>query len=254
MSRSWIRLLDRGEALLRTRGPLLAVLLLAVVVLTAAGGLHAGGLASASEPALAILVPMAVVLGAVATGGVVSEELVSGATLLWIQKPSGGVGTYLLRLTERILLGWILVVVLAGAQAGTLAALDGVGSGATFLLHSVPLALGLVPLGASVTWLLSSAGVEGDAALSLLLLPLWILGGVMLEGLPGVPPLLAHLLEATAPPRTFLAALPGLPEGGALPGPGPVFHYVAWVGVVVLAGCAALTLRLRRPFATGASR
>lgn len=254
MRRVLTRLLDRGEAMVRTRGGVLSLLALGVVVLTAVGARQGGALASGSEPALAVLVPMAVVLGAVAAAGVVSAELRNGATLLWVQKPGGGVTTYLIRLGERLLLGWILVLGLAGAQAGTLALVEGVGSSGEFLLQSVPLVLFLVPVGAGVTWLLSSAGVEGDAALSLLLIPLWILGGSLLESLPGIPPAVARLLEATAPPQTLLAALPQLYRGGSLPGAGPAAHYLAWLGAMVLAGGVVLYVRLRRPFAMGSSR
>lgn len=254
MTPALIRLLDRGEALVRTRGGFLSLLALAVVVLTALGAGQGGALASASEPALAVLVLVAVVLGAVAAAGVVSGELGRGATLLWVQKPGGGVVTYLFRLGERIVLGWILVLGLAGAQAGTVALVEGAGSGGEFLLQSTPLALLLVPLGASVTWVVSSTGVEGDAALSLLLIPLWILGGSLLESLTGIPPGVARLLEVTAPPRTLLAALPKLYQGGGFPGGGPALHYLAWIGAVVLAGGVVLSMRLRRPFAVGSSR
>jgi hypothetical protein len=247
------RILDRGEALVRVRGGLLAALATGAVALTAWGAAREGGLAAASEAALGIVVPMAVVLGAVATGGVVSPELRTGAAMLWVQKQGGGLPTYLLRLAERVILGWILVLALVGAQAGAIALMAGGGSGSRFLLQAVPLALFLIPMGAAVTWVMSSAGVQGDAALALLLLPLWILAGSLPEVLASMPNGVTTVLEATAPPVALLAALPRTAEGGG-PTVLAVGQYLLWLAAVTVAGAALLSSRLRRPFSAGASR
>lgn len=251
-------LLDRGEALARTQGAFLVLLGGGVALLTALGADRAAGVTEAVDSALTLLVPATVVVGSACAAGVVAPELSGGAALLWIQKGRGGIRTYLRRYVERLLLGWAAGLCLLGGQSVALVLPGGEGGtpGAAALLLGVggPVILPLVLVGASTTWLLSCAGVRGDAMAALLLLPLWVLAAA----LPGVPAPLARALDLTGPPPELVGMLLRLQQEGGWAGWGQLWNallqHAGWTLATVAAGAGLLALRLRAPFPTETAR
>lgn len=248
------RMLDRGETLVRRRGALIGLLGAGALVLTAAGARNSGPLAGGEEPALAILVPMSVVLAAVACAGVAAPELRRGAALLWLQKPGVGARLYVGRLGERLILGLCLGLLLAGAQAAVLGVALGHHRAGAFLATAIPVLPFLVILGGAVTWVMSAAGAEGDAALALLFLPLWMLSATLVGEWTTLPEAVGRWVEVTAPPRAMLVSLLSLGDGGGVPEVVDVVHYLAWVGSLVFVGTGLLHSRLKSPFPGDRSR
>jgi hypothetical protein len=239
-------LVDRGEALLRLRGPLIGLTIAAVLALTALGATRGGGGESARETSAALLRVALPLLAAMVVAGVPASELRSGAVLLWVQRPGPPVRVYLRRCVEGVALALLLGLLLWGAQTGVLAwARSGDPRFSLGELIAVPL---LVGLGGSLTWAVSCTGARGDAAGALLLLVGWMVAGVSLpmRG-EGALRVVAWLVRGSAPPLNGVSALLAWAHLG---GPFPLsslLHWSAWFAGVIGVGTLLLALRLRHP-------
>lgn len=241
-------MLDRGEALLRSRGTLLAAASLGMLGVACAAGWKGG--AEPGEGVLTILAPALVLLGTFCLAGSVSSELRSGAVLLWIQRPRWGPGIYLGRLVEGWIWGCLVGWCVTGATAAGLWATGGADAGAYLLLRAVPAVPLLVLVGGLATWVVSAGGVEGDGAVAILLIVTLSIAGPVLGELGVVPPWISRIASLLAPPWEALGGMAGVLSGGGLPSPLQVLRLGAWSGGAVLLGTALLAARLRDPEST----
>lgn len=245
----WDRGLDRGEAMLRTRGGVVAVG--AVVSLVALLILPTGRGPEDADAAVTLLLMEIAVLAALLPSGMVSGELRRGIALLWIQRRGLTELHYLGRVAEVLLLTLLWGLAIMGLQ-GLLFSLVG-GDAVRFLASSAPAIPAVVLLVGIPTFALSCSGVQGEGLGALALLGGWLAAPSLLpsDGLPG---LVARVVEATSPPVEILQGLRGWGLGTDGPSPGEGAYFVVWVTAVSVLGMLVLSRRLRMPFASEQSR
>jgi hypothetical protein len=246
----WTRGLDRGEAVLRTRGSILA--LVTVASLASLVLLPHSGYGPADIDATVTLFLLEVaVLAALLAAGLVSGELRRGITLLWIQKGGAIEVHYLGRLAELLVLTVLLSLVVLGLQ-GLLLLLLG-GDALRFLAIAAPAIPAVVMLVGVPVFALSCSGIQGEGWAALVLMAVWIAAPVLLPE-KGMSGLLARGLEVTSPPVGIIAGLREWGLGSGSPSLWEGMGFVAWIAAVGLAGLLFLALRLRKPFPTEPSR
>lgn len=248
--RWWDRGLDRGEALFRTRGTMLAVAALGTLVLLVLLPLGEGG-PEDTEVAVTIFLLELTALTALLSGGLVSSELRRGISLLWIQRGGAPQVYYLVRLAESLVLSTLLGLVLMGLQ-GVVLPLVG-GDGVRFLASAAPAIPALVLLVGVPVFALSCSGIQGEGLGALVLLAAWLIAPTLLPS-EGVTGILARGLEATSPPVEIFQGLREWGLGTGAPPGAELENFVLWVGTVALAGVLMLTVRLRDPFPSEQSR
>ncbi len=193
-----------------------------------------GGVVDALHAALAIL---AVSFSVILVAGVVSREVVRGMIELWLQKPIGAVGFYLVRFLEATGAALGLVVLSAGSAA-LLAGLLRADAGADVLAILPTVALVSV-VTASVVFGFSAWCARGDP-----LLPLgFLIVGAFVEGeMPvlasGLGPTWTWILWTTLVPGSALREISAFMAGGTdviwAPGARIVGYAAAWVAVGAL--------------------
>ena len=248
----FVRLVDRGEALLRARGGILVAGALCLLTFTILGSTLGGRTRPDIEVQGTALLLAAALVTTLTVGGVVSLELRQGIALLWIQKAGSPTGYYVGRLLEGISLALLLSLAAAGGQAGVLAILGAEWD--HFLRVTVPALLPLVLILAVLTWTVSGAGARGDGTAAILLLLGWLVGGELLASQEGVLALLGEGLRATAPPLEAVEALRQWGRGTQVAWWGTTIRFLVWCSCVMAVGVLVLTARLRRPFPVEQSR
>jgi len=246
----WSRGLDRGEAVLRTRGGLLALVTvasLASLVLLPVRGYGPEDV----DVAVTLFLWEVAVLTALLAAGLVSGELRRGISLLWIQKGGGTEVHYLGRLVETLLVTVLLGLVILGLQALLLLFLG--GDAIRFLAATAPAIPAVVMVVGVPVFALSCSGLQGDGWAALVLLAIWIAAPVLLpqEGVSGV---VARGLEVTSPPLGIVVGLREWGLGSGAPSLLEGVGFFVWIAGVGLVGMLLLTLRLRNPFPTEQSR
>lgn len=242
--------MDRGEALIRTRGRILA--LAVAVSLVSVVFLPMGGDRAGDADALVTLFLLEVaVLSALLPAGLVSAELRRGISLLWLQRGGSMSLYYLGRLAETLLLILVLSMAVVGLQGLVLFLLG--GDALRFLAAAAPAVPCVILLVAVPVFALSCSGLQGEGWAGLVLLALWVAAPALLPTV-GAAAVVARALDATAPPVGIVAALRewGLAVGA--PSPGEVLGFAAWVMAVLLGGVLLLRSRLRAPFPSEQSR
>lgn len=244
----WVR--NRGpaiRALLREQGRSLLTILLLLATASLLMALRSGS----QDPQRVVggtLILAAFAVGPLLVSGVVSDDLRTGAILLWLQKPVSPLGFYLRRLG--LALGVATATVLALLLAGVLALAAAGDAGPLVLIRLAPVVASCTVLGGLVTFAFSGLGLRRDGTLTLLYLLLAVPGGLMLALAddPGGLPVRIAAWIALFPLNELQLLHRWIVDGGLEPRGTALLRVtvfgLTWLGV----GAAATWHTTRRPF------